>query len=287
MTKRIETNKAIEVKAQEATPKDRRGKLKHVDIRAIKSHYALRLNAESNDILKDKKFKVLMESIRVEGIISPIVVRKNRRFGPMVLIDGERRLLAAQELGMTFVPVVIHYDEDNTTGEILRIIANTNQKKLTPIELGLAYKRLLERGAYSSKRKLADALGVSESTVGDRVNNLKLDKRIIKDLVENNSISDQKVLKAIRTIEKIDEEGKSDKQFGLYNYIVENELTRTQALEHIKQDREIKEVHNFITETIKDKLEIKVNTEGLSEDKVLEIESLIAQIKELSLSDVA
>ncbi len=290
MTQRMRRSSKEELQVKEMMPtaKDRKGVLKHVDVRALSCRYSLRLNNGGNELKKDKKFKALMESIRVEGIISPIVVRKHRRLRGMKVIDGERRLYAAKLLGLQFVPVIIYYDDDNDAGQLLRVIANTNQKKLTPIELGLAYKRLLEIEAYNSKRKLAKALGVSESTVGDRVNNLKLDKRIIDDLIENNSITDQKVLKALRSVEKVDGDGVSEKQFELYESIVRQSLSRKDALDLIKLGREIQETredtHAFLTEIIEEKLEIKVSTDGLDENSINEIQELIEKIKEITLN---
>ncbi len=164
---------------------------------------------------------------------------------------------------------------------MLSIVTNSNQKTLTAIELGVAYKKLIDRDVYGSNRELAVALGVSEGTVGTKINNLKMDKRIIEDLIENNSISDQKVLKAIRTIENINDDGESEKQYSAYRKITDEKLNRTDALEYISLSKGVEEIHHFVKTELANKINVMINTKDLSEEKVVRIEELLAEIERI------
>jgi len=227
--------------------------------------------------LWNEKFREVKQSIQNEGIISPLLVQIDKEKKGFKLIDGRRRLQAASQVGMKKVPVIV-YDENQNKIELLSIIANTNQQNLSPIELGMAYQRLLDNSVYASKRQLANALGTSESTVGTRINNLKLDTRVLKNLIETKSINDQKVLKAIRVIEEISEEGISDKQWDAYNHIVDNKLNRTDALKYIQELRG--ETETSRTVSLSDsKIDLSFDMSGWDEEKVSKVNALLAEIE--------
>ena len=92
----------------------------------------------------------------------------------------------------------------------------------------------------------------------------------------------------MRSVEKVDGNGVSEKQFELFESIVRQSLSRKDALDLIKLGREIQETredtHAFLTEIIEEKLEIKVSTDGLDENSINEIQELIEKIKEIQQS---
>jgi ParB/RepB/Spo0J family partition protein len=252
----------------------RRGNLRNLNIAYIQRSLELR---QGDNAYMGEKFKELVQSIKTEGIVSPLIVRDDIKTGTFKLIDGRRRLYAAKHLGIKKVPVIV-YDANEDKAELLSIIANTNQQKLTPIELGIAYQRLLDNEVYASKRELATALGVSESTVGTRINNLKLDSRIIEDMMTGEGINDQKVLKAIRLIEKVNEEYVSEKQWTTYSYIVEQKLNREDALQYIKTQKE--GVETVRTVRLSDsKIDLSLDMSGWDKEKVERVNVLLAEIE--------
>jgi len=259
---------------------NRMGEMTYIDTKNIQSLSSLRLGEDTTQQSKDRKFNALVKSIIVEGVLTPLVVRKTDESDTYSLIDGSRRLAAAKIIGVEQLPIII-YDESEDKAELLSIIANANQKKASLIELGMAYKRLLESGAYGSNKELADALAISESTVGTRINNLNLDKNIIEDLIANSSITDQKILKAIRTMEKTDEEGQSKKQWEVYSHIKEANLNRKDALEYIKEQRGTVETKRNVKLSSSKMIGVEVDTSVLDEARVSEIKKLIAQIEEI------
>jgi ParB family chromosome partitioning protein len=286
-----ETITTEEATMENTTPiVNKKGKCRTVGITKINTAGSIRLSSDDVDEKAKGKFEKLLRSIKKNGVLTPIIVKPADE-GRYNIVDGHRRLEAAEQLGYKKLQVISYEDLEDTEA-FLSIIANTNRKALSPIELGFAYKRLQEAGVYENNKELAEALGVSTSNVSVRIGNLKLDKRIIKDLIVNNSINDQKVLKELRSVEKIDNEGKSALQFETYSHIVENELSRNDALEYIKTKKEgqmtttlcdVISTPQFLK--VENENEIKVTIVGksaLSQEVLTEIERLLEQIEHLS-----
>ena len=78
----------------------------------------------------------LADSIRIHGVVQPIIVRrKNRKYE---LIAGERRLRAASLAGLTVIPAIVREYTDKQSAEIA-LIENLQRENLTSIEEGQAY----------------------------------------------------------------------------------------------------------------------------------------------------
>ena len=89
----------------------------------------------------EAKLQELAQSIRVSGIIQPLLVR--RRGGLFELVAGERRWRAAQLAGLTRVPAIVREIPDENLLE-LALIENIQRQELNAIEEANAYKRLIE-----------------------------------------------------------------------------------------------------------------------------------------------
>lgn len=112
----------------------------------------------------------LAESIRVHGILQPIVVRQiGDRFQ---LVAGERRLRAAQHLGWVNVPARVIEISDQQTCE-LALVENLQRKDLNAIEKGRAFQRYLEQ-FQTTHEDLAKQLGIDRSTVTNLIRLLEL-----------------------------------------------------------------------------------------------------------------
>ena len=113
----------------------------------------------------DKALQELSSSIKQHGIIQPLVLRK---LGDKYeIIAGERRYKAAQMAGLTTVPAVISNIDDDKSAEVA-LIENIQRKNLTAIEEAKSYKNLLDRG-YLTQEQLAEKLGVSQSTIANKL----------------------------------------------------------------------------------------------------------------------
>jgi ParB family chromosome partitioning protein len=102
----------------------------------------------------DNKIEELAQSIRSNGILQPLLVR--RKGGQYQLVAGERRWRAAQKAGLAKVPAVVRDVADNKLLE-LALIENIQRDDLNPIEEAVAYKNLIE------------TLGLTQELVAQRV----------------------------------------------------------------------------------------------------------------------
>lgn len=161
----------------------------------------------------DPALNELVQSIREYGIIQPLVVT---RLGEgYELIAGERRLRAAQKIGLTEVPVVIRQARDQEKLE-LSLIENIQREDLNPVELALAYKQLSEEFNLNQEQ-LAKKLGKSRPVVTNTLRILNLPGEIQLALV-NGEITEghAKILVGLDSAEK---------QFELFNRICHRRLT--------------------------------------------------------------
>ena len=150
----------------------------------------------------------LAESIRVHGMIQPVIIR---RLGPKFeIIAGERRFRAAQVAGMKQVPCIICELDDNEAAE-LAIIENTHRMELNPIEEARGYKRLLDK-RYVTQDKLAMRLGMSQSALANKIRLLSLDESV-QDALMNNQISEGHARSLLKVTDKM-------KQVDLLNKII-------------------------------------------------------------------
>jgi len=121
----------------------------------------------------DARLDDLANSIKSNGVIQPIVVRK---VGDQYhIIAGERRWRAAQKAGLAKVPVVVRDIQAGNERAILEmaLIENIQRENLNPIDEALAYKRLGEEFQLTQEQ-IAGAVGKDRATVANFVRLLKL-----------------------------------------------------------------------------------------------------------------
>jgi len=134
----------------------------------------------------EKALKDLSESIKIHGIIQPLVLRKlNDKFE---IIAGERRYKAACMAGLTKVPAIIKEIDDNKSAEIA-VVENLQRKNLTAIEEAQSYKKILDKG-YITQEELAARMGVSQPTIANKLRLLNLSQEV-QDALLGNKISER------------------------------------------------------------------------------------------------
>jgi len=121
----------------------------------------------------------LVESIREQGILEPIVVARTP--AGYQIIAGERRWRAAKVLGLDKVPVVV---KDTTPQGMLEmsIVENVQREDLNPIEKALAYRRLIDEFGLGTT-EVAKRVGKSVPTVSNTIRLLSLPDAIKDALV--------------------------------------------------------------------------------------------------------
>ena len=112
----------------------------------------------------------LADSIREQGIIQPLIVRQAG--AALELIAGERRWRAAQQLGLSTVPVIVREADDQAVLE-LALIENLQRENLNPLEEAQGYSQLI--GQFGLKQEeVAQRVGRSRAAVANSLRLLRL-----------------------------------------------------------------------------------------------------------------
>jgi ParB family chromosome partitioning protein len=128
--------------------------------------------------IDESKIDELARSIKSNGIIQPIVVRKDDR--GYEIIAGERRWRASQRAGLLKVPVVVRdIPEERLLATAL--IENIQREDLNPIEEAQAYRRLVDEH-HLTQDQIADAVGRDRSSVANYLRLLKLPTEVRSNL---------------------------------------------------------------------------------------------------------
>jgi ParB family chromosome partitioning protein len=128
--------------------------------------------------MDDERIEELSRSIRANGMIQPIVVRKVE--GGYEIIAGERRWRAAQRAGLLKVPVVVRdVPEDRLLP--IALIENIQREDLNPIEEAHAYRRLADE-FHLTQEQIADAVGRDRSSVANFLRLLRLPQEVRSNL---------------------------------------------------------------------------------------------------------
>ncbi len=126
---------------------------------------------QPRDRFEEKSLKELSDSIKEQGIIQPVTVRK-LGYEKYQLISGERRFKAAKLVGLKDIPCFIRVANDQQMLE-LALIENIHRKDLNAIEIGISYQRLLEE-CKLTQEKLSERIGKDRSTITNYIRLLKL-----------------------------------------------------------------------------------------------------------------
>ena len=126
---------------------------------------------------EDSRLDELAQSIKANGVIQPIVVRKVD--GGYRIIAGERRWRAAQRAGLTRVPVVIKEVAAGSDAQLLEmaLIENIQREDLNPIDQAAAYEKL-STDFGMTQEEIAAAVGKDRSSVANHMRLLKLPQEV-------------------------------------------------------------------------------------------------------------
>ncbi len=134
---------------------------------------------QPRETFDDEKFQELVNSVRVHGILQPIVVR-SKGDGNFELVAGERRFRAANAAGLTRIPAVIR-ELTNEQSLQVALIENLQREDINAVEAAVAYTRLAEEFSLSQE-DLAFSLGKSRSSIANTMRLLNLPKAILEHL---------------------------------------------------------------------------------------------------------
>lgn len=133
----------------------------------------------------EEGLKELASSIKVHGIIQPLVLNDNGD-GTYLIIAGERRFRAAKIAGLKSVPVIIKNYTDKQIKEI-SIIENLQREDLNPIEAARAIKQLMEEYKLTQEA-VSERIGKSRSNIANTLRLLSLYPEVL-DMIEKGTLS--------------------------------------------------------------------------------------------------
>lgn len=217
-----------------------------------------------------EKLDELVESIRRKGVIQPIIVNKEgRRY---VIIAGERRWRASGLAGLKKIPVVIKEIETEKERLELAIIENIQREDLNAVELGRAYKSLIDRYSYKQD-ELASIMGKSRSAVANSMRLLTLPEQVLES-IESGEVSGghartlvtvENRIDILTILKRIIDDGLSVRETEkLVNKIKDSIKTRDKILLAEEKDEDIFTINlqNELEDMFKTKVNIKQKKKG-------------------------
>src|SRR5690242_14366225 len=124
----------------------------------------------------DTTLRELADSIKASGVLQPLLVRRTAP-GDYQLVAGERRLRAAQMVGLKRVPVVVKDVDDRAMMEIA-LVENIQREALDPIEEARAYQTLTEKVGLTHE-KLSERVGKQRVTITNSLRLLSLPAEVM------------------------------------------------------------------------------------------------------------
>lgn len=175
----------------------------------------------------DDKLEELANSIKIYGVIQPIIVMP--KDGYYQIVAGERRWRASKKAGLTEIPCLVRTKTEQENREIA-LIENIQRENLNPIEKARGLRRLLDDYGLS-QQQLADKLGMSRSGLTNNVRILNLDPRVINLVLEHN-FSERQCRELMRVQDP-------DKQYKLALGVVENGDNYDDLVRKIDNDQKL------------------------------------------------
>jgi len=185
--------------------------------------------------IDDPGLKQLVESIKENGMMVPIIVRQVNGQNGYEIVDGHRRLAACKILERDNIEVLMRNYQDHEA-QVFSVIGNLHRLNPGPIEMAIACQRILDKGFFKCKKELSIALNKDETYVGDLLNLVAMDKRIIEDLVKNKSINDLRILRLIRKAHQATG-NRSDLQWEMYQRVIRERMTRAQLQKELSHPK--------------------------------------------------
>jgi ParB family chromosome partitioning protein len=122
--------------------------------------------------MDDELLEELAESIRINGVVQPVVVRPAEVEGRYILILGQRRCLASKLAGKTTVPALVKRVSEQQAAE-MTIVENLQREDLSPLEHAEAF-RILSQKFSLTQQQIGERVGLSRESVSNYMRLLKL-----------------------------------------------------------------------------------------------------------------
>lgn len=210
----------------------------------------------------EENLKSLVESIREQGVIQPILVRKSDK-NKYELIAGERRLRAVKILGMKKIPAILKSISDESAA-IYALLENVQRENLNPVEEAIGLEKLIKKFKFTQEA-LAKKTGKSRSHIANLIRLLSLDNYVIG-LLEQKKI-DMGHARALLTLSKPSQKIYADKVVSLKlsvrdieKMVFEGSKNKIKRQGKNKKDKHIDEIENQLREKLGIQVDISHST---------------------------
>lgn len=166
---------------------------------------------------EEEKLQELSDSIKIHGLLEPIVVIENEK-GTYTILAGERRYRAHLLANLKTIKALVTVSGDDNLEK--QLIENTQRENLSIFEEAIGYKILWDSKKYDTKSALAKRVSKKEIRISKLFSVLTLDKEVLNHLAENNPKIGLEVLSELAKIKDI----KTQKEF-YYDYVA-GKITR-------------------------------------------------------------
>lgn len=181
---------------------------------------------QPRQVFNEAKLNELAESIKEQGLIQPILVKKQED-GRYQIIAGERRWRASKLAGLTEISAIVREElHTKQSNDLASLIENIQREELSAIELARAYGKILSE--YSlTQEQLAKKLGISRVSLANTLRLLKLPDDV-KELIASGRLSEGHG-RALLTLEKDEEISKFAQRILSENLSVRDVEARTRV----------------------------------------------------------
>lgn len=231
------------------------------------------------------KLKELASSIEENGVIQPVIVRKQAE-NKFELIAGERRITAAQLAGLEKVPAIIR-EAENMQMLSLAIIENIQRENLNPVDEAKGYSRLVNEFDLKHN-KIAELVGKSRVAISNTLRLLRLPDTVLE-MIGAEKLSAGHGRAVLQVKEKL-----RDK---FAHKLADNNITVREAEKlatkfnqpqksnrHVRKDANVKSIENKLSK----KLGHKISINGLKKGKLIikyysseELNDLIEKLQQI------
>lgn len=212
-------------------------------------------------VFDEDALKELAESIKENGVIEPIIVKKSIK--GYDIIAGERRVKASKLAKKKTIPAIIRQLSDEKMAEIA-LLENLQRENLTALEEAKAYKSLIDK-LHLTQEQLAKKVSKSRSHITNMLGLLRLPNEV-QDMVLDKKLS----MSHARTLSKMDDKEEIVK---MANEIVNDKLSvrvteeKQSEKTHTKTKKKKHNEYEYVQDLLREKLDTKVKVK----DKKIEI----------------
>lgn len=212
-------------------------------------------------VFDEDALKELAESIKENGVIEPIIVKKSIK--GYDIIAGERRVKASKIAKKKTIPAIIRQLSDEKMAEIA-LLENLQRENLTALEEAKAYRSLIDK-LHLTQEQLAKKVSKSRSHITNMLGLLRLPNEV-QDMVLDKKLS----MSHARTLSKMDDKEEIVK---MANEIVNDKLSvrvteeKQSEKTHTKTKKKKHNEYEYVQDLLREKLDTKVKVK----DKKIEI----------------